>query len=364
MSRYKRDGLNSQANPLITLAILCYNQEQFISQAIEAAFAQSYSPLEIIISDDASQDGSADIIRELAAAYLGPHAITLNFNKRNEGVASHVNRLFALAQGELLVLAAGDDLSHRERVARVVGAWQTLMPQPWALHSSARLINPSGQLIGSYCGRIHGWENNVEKLVSHYRGALLLGATTAYDTRLQNYFGPLHNELLVEDVPLTVRAAMLGRVAYLDEELVDYRVGVHGWLPYGGDATTFDKFRELRVFKIRTDEGIADQIVADAVRFGNREFIQVAMARKIETEYAALVASSGRPQLRRLISTIRAARRLFPSLLLVVLLCSRTTARIYFEFSRRFRSSRDARVFRQTAANSGDRMEEQNSTHG
>lgn len=39
--------------PLVTFALFAYNQEKFIKEAVEAVFAQTYQPLEIIISDDA-----------------------------------------------------------------------------------------------------------------------------------------------------------------------------------------------------------------------------------------------------------------------------------------------------------------------
>ena len=42
--------------PRVTLAVIAYNQERFIREAIEGAFAQTYQPLEIILSDDCSSD--------------------------------------------------------------------------------------------------------------------------------------------------------------------------------------------------------------------------------------------------------------------------------------------------------------------
>jgi len=46
--------MKAQEKSLITLALVAYNQERFISEALEGAFAQTYSPLEIILSDDCS----------------------------------------------------------------------------------------------------------------------------------------------------------------------------------------------------------------------------------------------------------------------------------------------------------------------
>jgi glycosyltransferase involved in cell wall biosynthesis len=338
-------SVNNPASPQVTLAVISFNQRNFIRQAVEAAFEQTYSPLEIILSDDGSSDGTGDIIREMADEYHGPHDVVVNCNASNEGVASHVNRLFARARGRLLVLAAGDDVSRSDRVAKLVGAWRNFTPRPLALHSAARLIDADGNVVGRYRSGIQGHENDVAKMIKHYRGALLLGATTAYDVELQKYYGALRANLPVEDVPLTIRAAMLGRVAYVNEAIVDYRIGIHGWLPHGGNTTTFEKYREIRRFKARIDDLMMEQVLTDAERHGVRRFIRMAAARKAETGYAATIALDGRLRIRRLISTIIAARRLLPSFLITGLFCSEGLERLYFRFSQKFLATRDTRVF-------------------
>ena len=83
--------------PLVTFALCAYNQERFIREAIEGAFAQTYEPLEIILSDDCSSDRTFEIMQEMAAAYAGAARIKLNRNASNLGIAGHVNRLIELS---------------------------------------------------------------------------------------------------------------------------------------------------------------------------------------------------------------------------------------------------------------------------
>ncbi len=52
---------------LVTFALFSYNQERFIREALRGALAQTYSPLQIVISDDCSQDRTFKIIQEQAA---------------------------------------------------------------------------------------------------------------------------------------------------------------------------------------------------------------------------------------------------------------------------------------------------------
>src|SRR5437867_2275570 len=95
--------------PLLTFGVAAFNQERFIEEAVRAAFAQTYSPLEIILSDDCSEDRTFDIMREMAAGYKGPHRVILNRNPKRRSIGGHVNRLVEVSKGELIITAAGDD---------------------------------------------------------------------------------------------------------------------------------------------------------------------------------------------------------------------------------------------------------------
>ena len=64
--------------------------------SIEAAFAQTWSPLEILLSDDCSPDGTFAVMQEMAAAYSGPHRVILNRNPKNLGITAHVDRIMEL----------------------------------------------------------------------------------------------------------------------------------------------------------------------------------------------------------------------------------------------------------------------------
>ena len=104
------------------MLVLAYQQEATIEQAIRGALAQTYTPLEIVISDDASTDSTWDTIQRAVAGYGGTHRLLLNRNPGNLGIGAHINRMVALSHGELLFVAAGDDISLPQRCERVVDA--------------------------------------------------------------------------------------------------------------------------------------------------------------------------------------------------------------------------------------------------
>ena len=59
------------------MLVLAYQQEATIEQAIRGALAQTYTPLEIVISDDASTDSTWDTIQRAVAGYGGTRRLLL-----------------------------------------------------------------------------------------------------------------------------------------------------------------------------------------------------------------------------------------------------------------------------------------------
>ncbi|RYZ52291.1 MAG: glycosyltransferase [Sphingobacteriales bacterium] len=109
--------------PLVTFALFAFNQENYIEEAVEGAFSQTYSPLEIILSDDCSTDRTFEILEEKVLSYTGPHKVRLNRNVPNVGLIAHVTKVQEMATGAFIVTAAGDDISMPDRVAELVEVW-------------------------------------------------------------------------------------------------------------------------------------------------------------------------------------------------------------------------------------------------
>ena len=87
-------------------------QKELIREAFQAALSQDYDNLEICVSDDNSQDGTWEIIQEMANDYHGPHRLILNHNERNLGTIGNWQKLCAMASGEILIKADGADVSY------------------------------------------------------------------------------------------------------------------------------------------------------------------------------------------------------------------------------------------------------------
>jgi len=217
--------------PLVSFTILCYNQKSFIREALEGAFSQTYSPLEIIISDDCSKDGTFDIVQQMVGAYKGPHGVRLNRNTINLGLAGNSNRVSVMCRGELIIGAAGDDISLPERTETVVRAWNDSGRKATSLYSKSFDIDAAGRpLVKTMEG---GLVKEQIKWV-HERGTIAgflrrrrphaAGFSHAISRTLISIFGPLPETVTYEDTAFSFRTVLVGgHFTFIDAPLVKYR---------------------------------------------------------------------------------------------------------------------------------------------
>jgi glycosyltransferase involved in cell wall biosynthesis len=89
----------------VSVVIPCYNQAQFLSEAIESVLSQSYDEFEVIVVDD----GSKDDTKEVASAYFAEDPRVRLITQQNRGLAGARNRGLAEAVGEYVVFLDSDD---------------------------------------------------------------------------------------------------------------------------------------------------------------------------------------------------------------------------------------------------------------
>jgi glycosyltransferase involved in cell wall biosynthesis len=123
-----------------------YNGEPFLADAIESALAQSFGDFELIISDNASADGTEDICRSYAAQ---DSRIRYSRNPENLGASPNYNKCFSLATAEFFRWANADDLSHPDLHARCYDGLQA-HPDAVLCYGKTRIIDEEGRLIREY----------------------------------------------------------------------------------------------------------------------------------------------------------------------------------------------------------------------
>lgn len=219
----------TSSNPLVTFALFSYNQEKYIREAVESALAQTYSPLEIIISDDCSSDETFKIIEEVSAAYKGPHNIITNRNAINLGLGAHVRKCMEMAVGDWLVMAAGDDISTPERTSLLMKA-AVETPNLGAISSNYDLIDDNNQplqktYLTSSDPHIRSSDLDLYLLGSPKRlPSPLSGCVAAWHRSVFSVNNYLPDNCWCEDFFLSIRCLSLGfDLLRISPSLVKYR---------------------------------------------------------------------------------------------------------------------------------------------
>jgi glycosyltransferase involved in cell wall biosynthesis len=134
-----------ERRPMATVVIVNYNYEKFIAAAIDSALDQSYVPLEVIVVDDGSSDGS----REIIAGYAD--RIRTIFQK-NAGQGAAYNAGWLAARGELVLFLDSDDFLMRDAITKVVLAFKDndAVKVQFYLAQADRNLQPLGFLLPSY----------------------------------------------------------------------------------------------------------------------------------------------------------------------------------------------------------------------
>jgi glycosyltransferase involved in cell wall biosynthesis len=131
--------------PLITIGIACYEAEDTIRRAVESALAQTWTAREVIIVDDGSVDGSANVVEEIGRRH---HEIRLIRHGENRGVAEARNTVLAQARGTFIAFFDDDDESAPDRLEqqhRRIVEYEQQHPGAPVFCYANRLVVPPGE---------------------------------------------------------------------------------------------------------------------------------------------------------------------------------------------------------------------------
>lgn len=103
--------------PLISCIIPTFNSEKYLADTIKSILAQTYRPIEVIIADDGSSDGTKSVAEQFG------HQV-LFYSQATKGPAATRNFGLSRAKGEFVAFLDGDDLWHEEKLVRQMTRFQ------------------------------------------------------------------------------------------------------------------------------------------------------------------------------------------------------------------------------------------------
>jgi len=106
----------TEQNDLVSVIIPVHNGKQYLAEAIESVLGQAYHPIEVIVIDDGSTDGTGQVVKQF-------DSVRYHFQS-NRGAGDARNRGVNLSQGNFLAFLDADDLWTKDKLTRQMGAFQ------------------------------------------------------------------------------------------------------------------------------------------------------------------------------------------------------------------------------------------------
>lgn len=206
-------------SPLVTVVCLCYNHAKFVAEALASVFEQTYHPIELIVVDDASSDGSAEIIRRELAGRPESRFIE---HRVNTGNCKAFNEAYFLSKGRYLIDLAADDALEPGRVAEGVSAF-LMRPEAGVHYCDAYLMHEDGTVFGRH------FKNNKKppqgfiyrELLESY---VICPPTLMYSRVALDALNGYDETLAYEDFDFLVRSSHRFQYIYSDQPLVRRRI--------------------------------------------------------------------------------------------------------------------------------------------
>ena len=216
----------SDQMPLVSFVVLTYNQARFAEDTLAGALSQDYPDLEIIVSDDASKDGTFDVMQDYMLRHPSDKNVRLNRNETNMGLVPHLNYVMRnLVHGEIVVLAGGDDISMPNRVRDSVAFFNS-NGSIMVVTGQAVIIDKDGVATGEkkrYNIGLYSLDDRYIRSISFMCG----GMGVAFRKKeVWDEFGELHPLCPTEDSTIRFRSLLRGQIAVSDNVFIKYRI--HG----------------------------------------------------------------------------------------------------------------------------------------
>lgn len=214
---------NTMSTSLVSIIVPTFNRAYCIDNTIKSALSQTYDHLELIVIDDGSSDGTADLIRR---KYGADPRVRYVFQS-NGGVSNARNHGIRIAQGEFIALLDSDDIWEPWKLELQVAVMNHL-PQVGMVWTDMAAVGPAGEKLSSaYLRTMYGayqWFPEAEDLFKNSSGIDSVAPQLASrfpDQRVyfDDIFSPMFMGNLVHTSTVLLRRNRLERVGGFREDL-------------------------------------------------------------------------------------------------------------------------------------------------
>lgn len=203
--------------PLVTIAISCYNHDNYISASILSALQQTYDNIELLVFDDGSKDKSVSVINKLKEQH------SFHFDaQENMGLNNTLNKALNMAKGKYFVPFGSDDIMLLDRIAKQVDYMEE-NPDISICAGNILKIDEHGQI----CKKqkiVAAHKQDFEKIYKS-RGSAAPAPTLFFRTEIARKAGGFHPDIALEDLYIKLKITReFGELGVINDLLAYYRV--------------------------------------------------------------------------------------------------------------------------------------------
>lgn len=158
--------------PLVSVAVVTYNQVEFLRECLDAILAQDYPELEIVVADDGSPDATPELVRDYQRRH--PGRIVPLLSPINRGITANQNAALFACTGKYIAWMAGDDLMLPGKIARQVALMEAEPEVAICYHDLEVFDSDTGRTLRRHSDVDRPREGDIRTLVRHgaFNGAV------------------------------------------------------------------------------------------------------------------------------------------------------------------------------------------------
>jgi hypothetical protein len=216
--------LTGSAKPVVSVALATYNGETYLAEFLASLNRQSWSNLEIVVSDDCSSDGTSELLR----AYRGTVPLKIVDTLERVGIVRNFERAMNACSGDYIALADQDDVWDSEKITGLMNRLQAVEANvavgvPLLVFSDVEIVNDVLERMSpsyfSFARKSHDARHVRDFLLGNH----IPGCSMLFNRALLDLSMPMPAEFAMHDWWLALVAAAFGEILYVDESYVKYR---------------------------------------------------------------------------------------------------------------------------------------------
>ena len=256
--------------PLVSVVVVTYNSSEYILETLNSIYNQTYINIELIITDDGSQDITIEIcnkwLTEHKSRFIRSLILTVD---KNTGISANCNRGIKSSKGEFIKIIAGDDVMHFacvENNINNIGETDLLVSQLIRFSGSVYYpLQDDSYLFKSFCELTPSKRSHFYARTSFFFNI----PTLFYRASIFKEIGYFYEEeRLLEDVPFLLKFFNSNlKVSYMPIVTVYYRQsGISNCTSIKFDKVLIDAFFKYRI-KYLKKSSIIDYIIISERKF-------------------------------------------------------------------------------------------------